>query len=220
MKLIAHRGWAAGSEENTLATFARAARDDRIAGVEFDVRSAADATTLAVSHDAPLDVENTLSLDVALSFLSRTDLELFVEVKETGLASAVIEKLVSSNLADRSVVFGFAAVARSFPWEGARPVRLGVIVMCPWNLNRVVRRYAPDVLFLGWDARVWTRIAFRTWWSVFSLERRARRHQLPLVVGIVQRADDLHWLARQHVYAAVADIDRTMASAEKSQRQI
>jgi len=60
-------------------------------------------------------------------------------------------------------VFGFAAVARSFPWEGARPVRLGVIVMCPWNLNRAVRRYAPDVLFLGWDMRVWTRIAFRTW---------------------------------------------------------
>src|SRR6266700_3090949 len=101
MKLIAHRGWSAGGDENTL--------------------------------------------DAALSFLSQTDLELFVEIKETGLASVVIEKLVSSNVADRSVVFAFAAVARSFPGERARPVRLGVIVMCPWNLNRVVRAYAPDV---------------------------------------------------------------------------
>ncbi len=118
MKLIAHRGWSAGGDENTLATFAPAARDDRIAGVEFDVCHAVDAMTLVVSHDPPLHIENTLTLDAALSFLSQTDLELFVEIKETGLASVVIEKLVSSNVADRSVVFAFAAVARSFPWEG------------------------------------------------------------------------------------------------------
>jgi glycerophosphoryl diester phosphodiesterase len=34
MKLIAHRGWSAGGDENTLVAFARA---DRISGVEFDV---------------------------------------------------------------------------------------------------------------------------------------------------------------------------------------
>jgi hypothetical protein len=118
MKLIAHRGWSAGGDENTLATFARAACDDRIAGVEFDVCYAANAMTLVVSHDPPLHIENTLTLDAALSFLSQTDLELFVEIKETGLASVVIEKLVSSNVADRSVVFAFAAVARSFPVGG------------------------------------------------------------------------------------------------------
>jgi hypothetical protein len=210
MKLIAHRGWSAGDDENTLATFARAASDDRIAGVEFDVCYAMDAQTLVVSHDPPLHIENTLTLDAALSFLSQTDLELFVEIKETGLTSVVIEELVSSNVADRSVVFAFAAVARSFPWRGARPVRLGVIVRYPWNLSRAVRAYSPDVLFLGWDAHVWTRIAFRAWWSIFSLERRARHHQLPLVVGIAQRLVDLHWLSRQHIYGVVADIDRTI----------
>ena len=94
-------------------------------------------------------------------------------------------------------------------------MRLGVIVMCPWNLNRVVRAYAPDVLFIGWDARVWTRIAFRVWWSVFSLERRARHHQLPIVVGIAQRLDDLHWLSRQHVHGIVADIDRITAVGDE-----
>jgi hypothetical protein len=215
MKLIAHRGWSAGRDENTLAAFARAVCDDTIAGVEFDVYHAVDAVTLAVSHDPPLHIENTLTLDAALSFLSQTNLELFVEIKETGIASAVIAKLVSSKVAERSVVFAFAAVARSFPWQGARPVRLGIIVMCPWNLNRVVRAYAPDFLFLGWDARVWTRIAFRAWWSVFSLERWARRHRLPIVVGIARRSDDLHWLSRQNVYGAVADIDRTTAAKDK-----
>jgi len=218
MKLIAHRGWSAGRDENTLAAFARAAGNDRIIGVEFDVCSAIDAKSLVVSHDPPRRVEGTLTLDAALSFLSQTDLDLFVEIKEMGLAPVVIEKLVLSNAADRSVVFAFAAVARSLSWKGARPVRLGVIVMCPWNLNRAVRAFAPDVLFLGWDARVWTRVAFRAWWSVFSLERSARRLDRPVVVGIAQRWDDLQWLSRQNIYGVVADIDSTTAVRDKPRR--
>ncbi len=98
MKLIAHRGWSAGEDENTLAAFARAACDDRISGVEFDVRYVADTGNLVVSHEPPLHIENALTLDAALSFLSQTALELFVEIKETGLASVVIEKLVSNNV--------------------------------------------------------------------------------------------------------------------------
>jgi hypothetical protein len=207
MRLIAHRGWAAGGDENSLAAFARAARDDAVSGVEFDVCRAADSRTVVVSHDPPLHTQNVLTLDAALSFLSGTDLELFVEIKEEGLALAVIEKLISNKVADRSVVFAFAAVARSFSWEAARRVRQGVIVMCPWNVGRFVRRHAPDVLLLGWDARGWTRIAFRTWWSFFSLERLALHHQVPLVVGVAQRMGDLHWLSRQHLYGAVADIN-------------
>jgi hypothetical protein len=120
----------------------------------------------------------------------------------------VIEKLVSNKIADRSVIFAFAAVARSFPWEATkRPVRLGVIVTYPWDLDRIVRLYAPDVLLLGWDERSWTRIAFRAWWSLFSLERLSRRHQVPVVVGVAQRMKDLDWLAPQRLYGAVADIN-------------
>src|SRR5262245_48173096 len=219
MKFIAHRGWSAGEGENTLAAFARAACDDRIAGVEFDVCRGAEATTLVVSHDPPRRIEDTLTLDAALSFLSQTDLDLFVEIKEMGLAPVVIEKLVSSNVADRSVVFAFAAVARSFPWQGARPVRLGVIVMCPWNLDRIMRLYAPDVLLLGWAEHSWTRIAFRTWWSFFSLERLTRRHQVPVVVGVAQRMKDLDWLAPQHLYGAVADLNLVRGDRFRAERR-
>jgi hypothetical protein len=105
------------------------------------------------------------------------------------------------------LVFAFDPVARSFPWQGPRPIRLGVIVLYPWLLHRAVRTFAPDVLLLGWDERRWTRAAFRCWWSMFSLERIVRRHRLPLVVGVAQRAADLDWLARQPLYAAVADVD-------------
>jgi hypothetical protein len=219
MHLIAHRGWAAGEDENSLTALARAARDEAVTGVEFDVSRAADSGAVVVSHDPPLHTEHALTLDAALSFLSRTDLELFVELKERGLASSVIEKLVSNKLADRSVMFAFAAVARSFPWEApTRPVRLGVIVMYPWDLDRIVRRYAPDVLLLGWDERSWTRIAFRAWWSLFSLERLARRHQIPVVVGAAQRMKDLDWLAPQHLYGAVADINLIRGDQRAEQR--
>jgi glycerophosphoryl diester phosphodiesterase len=207
MKLFAHRGWCAGTDENTLAAFARAAGETGISGIELDVRRAGDGNTLLVCHDPPRAGETTLTFDAALSFLSGTNLELFIELKENGIAQRVIDKLVAAKLTDRSVVFAFAPVARSFPWKGARPVRLGIIVIYPWSLDRAVSTYAPDVLFLGWDHRAWSRVAFRAWWSVFSLARLARRHKMPVVVGIVQRAADLDWLARQDVHAAVTDFD-------------
>ena len=205
MKLIAHRGWAAGPQENTLAAFTRAAADARISGVELDVRRSAEGT-LVVSHDPP--PRDALTLDAALSLLAPSSLELLVELKEPGLAPAVIETLVAHKLADRSIVFGFEPVARSFPWQATRTVRLGVIVLYPWDLNRIAHAHAPDVLLLGWDYRAWTRVAFQTWWSVFSLGALSRRHGVPVVVGIVHRMRDIRWLSRQGIYAAVADIDR------------
>lgn len=207
MKLIAHRGWSEGPQENTAAAFRMAAADARVAGVEFDICRAADTAELVVSHDPPPRAGSVLSLDAALSLLAPTRLELYVEIKEVGLAEAVIERLEFRGLAGRAVVFAFAPVARSFPWHGARPVRLGIIAPYPWQLARIVREMAPDMLLLGWDRRAWTRLAFRLWWSVCSLDRMARRHGKPVVAGIVQRTSDLDWLARQNLYAAVADLD-------------
>src|SRR5262245_17652433 len=105
MHLIAHRGWAAGGEENTLAAFARAAGDAGIFGVELDVCRAADSGTLVVSHDPPPHGEGALTLDAALAFLSGTQLELLVEIKQEGLAAAVIDELVDHKVAGRSLVF-------------------------------------------------------------------------------------------------------------------
>jgi glycerophosphoryl diester phosphodiesterase len=213
VKLFAHRGWCAGAHENTLAAFARAAGEAGISGIELDVRRAPDGNTLLVCHDPSRAGENTLTFDAALEFLSGTKLELFVELKERDIAAMVIAKLIAAKMAERSVVFAFAPVARAFAWKEARPVRLGIIEVFPWNLARAMRAYAPDVLFLGWDDRAWTRAAFRGWWSVFSLARLGRRHRVPVVVGIVQRAADLDWLRRQGVHAAVTDFDAAITAA-------
>jgi hypothetical protein len=213
LKLIGHRGWSAGGDENTLVAFSRAAHDSRLSGVELDICVGANSEKLVVSHDtsprrkAALTLDVALTVDAALLFLSKSDLELFVEIKEVGLAPAVIEKLVAASIPDRSVVFGFAGVARSFPWKPARPVRLGIIVRYPWNIGRMLRAYAPDFILLGWDEREWTRIAFQAWWSVFSLKRLATRCPAAVVVGIVRRAADIRWLSRQHIYGVIADMD-------------
>ena len=213
MKLFAHRGWCAGADENTLAAFTRAAGQAGISGIELDVRRAPDGKTLLVCNDPPRAGAPSLALDVALEFLSATSLELFVELKEPGIAQQVIDTLVGAKMAERSVVFAFASVARAFPWNAARSVRLGIIEVFPWKLARAMRAYVPDVLFLGWDQRAWTRAAFRAWWSMFSLAQVGWRHRVPIVVGIVQRAADLDWLRRQGVDAAVTDLDATITAA-------
>lgn len=208
MKLIAHRGWCEGAEENTPAAFVRAASDPRIAGVEIDVRRASDGGPLVVSHDPPVRGRAPLTLDDALSLLAPTPLDLLVEIKEAGIAGEVTATLAARGVADRALAFAFAPVARSFPWSAPRQVRLGIIVEYPWQIGRTVAEHSPDVLLTGWDARAWTRLAFRGWWSLFCLEAMGRRHRLPVVVGVVQRSADLDWLAGQHIHAAVADMDR------------
>jgi hypothetical protein len=207
VKLIAHRGWSEGPEENSAAAFARAIADASVSGVEFDITRAADTDDLVVSHDPPARAADVLSLDAVLSLLAPTRLDLLVEIKQAGLAELVIRALEARGLASRALVFAFAGVAASFPWHAPRTVPLGIIVKYPWQLGRAVRAYAPDALCLGWDSRIWTRLAFRAWWSVFSLQRLGQRHGLPVVAGIVQRSADLDWLARQHVSVAVADMD-------------
>ena len=119
MKLIAHRGWCEGAEENTPAAFVRAASDPRIAGVEIDVRRASDGGPLVVSHDPPVRGRAPLTLDDALSLLAPTPLDLLVEIKEAGIAEDVIATLAARGVADHALVFAFAPVARSFPVERA-----------------------------------------------------------------------------------------------------
>ncbi|WP_299820537.1 glycerophosphodiester phosphodiesterase [uncultured Jannaschia sp.] len=201
MKLIAHRGWSAGAGENTLAAFHRAAAEPGVSGVEFDVRRAADGA-IVVSHDPP--EEGTAALDAVLALLVRSELEAYVEVKEAGLTADVARALVNGGLASRAVIIGPVELLERL--EGERRIRLGLIVPYPWQIARLAAAVRPDVILLGWNDRTWTRLAFRAWWSVFSLRRMGRRHGTPVVVGVACRVRDIQWLGRQRVDAAVVDM--------------
>lgn len=205
MKLVAHRGWSAGPEENSLAAFARAAAEPCVSGIEFDVRRDGDGA-LVVAHDAPGPGARTLGLERALAFLARHRLELFVELKEPGIADQVLDLLAAGGLADRATVFAFPEVAATMPWRGRRRARLGILVRYPWQARRLARDHRPDVLGLGWDSRGWTRRAFRAWCSAFPLGTLAERTSAEVVVGVVQHPEDLDWLDRHGIEAAIADI--------------
>lgn len=201
MKLIAHRGWSVGAEENTLAAFRRAAAEPDVSGVEFDVRRTVDGR-LVVSHDRP--DEASAALDEVVEFVSRSKLEAFVELKEKGIAAEVARKLVVGGLAGRAVIFGPVELLSQM--EGERRIALGILAPYPWQISRLAVAVAPDVILLGWDDRTWTRLAFRAWWSIFSLRRMGQRHSAAVVVGVARRARDVRWLSRQGIDAAVVDV--------------
>ena len=210
MLLIAHRGFAEGEDENTLAAFTRAAADPRIGGVEVDIRWSRDRGDVVLRHDPFTGVREPapLSLDDALDFAKTRRWQVFLECKEYDDALfARVRALVERHaIADRVVLFGFRTVAERFAWGRPRPFRLGVIEEYPWRTAETVRRFAPDVLLTGWG-RGWSRCAVKSYWSVLSLKRLAARHpEISLVMGVARGEADIAWLKRQNaLYAATAD---------------
>jgi glycerophosphoryl diester phosphodiesterase len=210
VKIVAHRGWSAGPEENTIAAFRRAARAADVVGVEFDVRRAADGR-LIVSHDPPNGEAPHLA--AVVNCLATSHLEALVELKEADLAGDVARSLVAGGLAGRALVFGPAEFLDGM--DRSLPIALGVIVEYPWRIARIAGAVSPDVILTGWDDRNWARLAFRAWLSLFSLHRMAQRHSAGIVVGVASGKEDLRWLRKQQSDAAVVDMaDPVQASTD------
>lgn len=210
MLLIAHRGFAEGEHENTLAAFTRAAADPRIGGVEVDIRWSRDRSDVVLRHDpfAGGSEPTPLSLDEALDFIKARRWQVLVECKEYDDALfARVRSLVDKHaIADRVVLFGFKHVAEKFAWGKARPFRLGVIEEYPWRIAETVQKFAPDVLLMGWN-RGWSRHVVKSYWSVRSLKRLTERHPgTSLVMGVAQSEADIAWLRRRNaLFAATVD---------------
>jgi hypothetical protein len=211
MRLIAHRGFAQGKDENTLAALARAAADARIQGVELDIRWSRERTEVVLRHDpfpAGGGEPAPLALDEALRFAAAQDWEVLLECKEfdDALYARLRESVAAHGLAPRVVLFAFDDIAARFPWSAPRPFRLGVIEKYPWGIARTIRRLAPDVVLMGWT-EPWERAAVQAWWSMFSLGRVARRFpETEFIMGVAQNEADIAWLrARGAVSGATVD---------------
>jgi len=209
MLLIAHRGFAQGEDENTLAAFTRASVDARVGGVEVDIRWSRDRSDVVLRHDPFTGGEPApLSLDDALDFAAARRWQVLIECKEYNDALfARVRALVEKHaIADRVVLFGFKDVAEKFAWAEARPFRLGVIEEYPWRIAETVARFAPDVVLMGWSGE-WTRRIVKAYWAMRSLKRLAARHSgTALVMGVAQSEADIAWLRRQDaLYAATVD---------------
>lgn len=202
MKLVAHRGFAREAPENTIAAFERAAA--LADAVEVDVRRCATGEPVVI-HDETVDrvtdatgavddlaLEELRALDVlgsgegvatlaeVVAALPR-ELELFVELKEPGMAREVLEAL--TDHAGRTVVTSFSPTALSEVREVDPSVPRGLVAgdRRPDPVDRA-RALDCSALLLQW------RLAFLPW-----VYRSARRSDLELYAwtvrsGVVRRA--------------------------------
>lgn len=207
MRLIAHRGFAQGEDENSLAALTRAAADPRIQGVELDIRWSRDRREVVLRHDpypSGAGEPAPLPLDQALRFAAAQDWELLLECKEfdEALYARVCACVAAHGLAPRVVLFAFDDIAARFPWAAARPFRFGVIEKYPWAIASTIRRVKPDAVLMGWT-EPWERAAVQAWWSIFSLARVARRFPgTEFMMGVAQNEGDIAWLRGRGALAA------------------
>ena len=214
MLLIAHRGFSAGPDENSLAALTRTAADGRIGGIEVDIRWSADRRDIVLRHDpftVARDGASPLRLDDALRFAKEHAWQVFLECKEydRALYERVRDVVRDHAMVDRVILFAFKDIAQNFAWRGPRPFRLGVIEEHPWRIAGTVEAFRPDVLLMGWMSTA-TRLAVQSWWSVFSLRRlAAKMPATSFVMGVAQDEADVAWFRRQDaLFAATIDLKR------------
>ena len=196
MNIISHRGWSEGEGENTLSAFQKSA-NAQIAGIEFDIRQNSNGEVI-VSHDA--SKPETLLFKDALSFLKTTNLQLFIELKEPkrDLLATALSSIENASVTQPVTLFGHKEnVTALFPFTH-RAIQSGIIARYPWQITQFINRYKPDFLLTGFDQRPWTRVAFRLYWSIFSLKNLLQKHpKTKFIIGVANNASDIRWLSKQ-----------------------
>jgi len=212
MRLILH-GYARGTSLTTPEDLHRAAALDTPA-LEFDVCRSRHTGRPVLAHDTQAVTVRSMSLDDALTYLGPTGKTVFIEPKEPDVVAEAIECVVAHDMADRVVVFAFAPVARAFPWRDRGPVKLGLVTVFPWNVERDIDRFRPDSIVVGWGSP-WERYTFhaekylfRVGWRLFGLPAIVRRHpRVRFVVATLRSRRELGWLRRdaEALYGIVVD---------------
>jgi len=125
MKIIAHRGASAYKPENTISAFREAVKM-KADGIECDVRLTAD-NKLAVIHDTTIDRTTSEKGKVkdcklnqlksygipelcdVIDLIKKTNLLLFVEIKDKGSEKQIIEAIKKNKMESRTVIVSFYA---------------------------------------------------------------------------------------------------------------
>ncbi len=217
MQIIAHRGWSIGEGdgwvENTIEAFIKSSNNKNINGVEIDIRRNGETGEIVLSHDPVRSGQNPITLEDALDYISKQDWELIIELKEydKNIILEVNKLLQKYNLSDRTLLFGFFKIAKEFEWGSDRPTNLGIIIEYPWQISKIVSTFNPNTILLGWDDRKWTKIAFKIWWSIFSLRNLTKKYNARVVVGVTNSTADIDWLERQGIDMATSDVHYSIA---------
>ncbi len=195
--------------ENTLEALKKSAKEENIHGIEIDIRRHRETGEVVLSHDPIAISQKYTSLIDALGYVSTQDWDVLIEFKEYSedLFNDVKEILRESQCIHKCLLFGFKEVVCNFNWEESE-VPLGIIVEYPWQIRKAVELYKPHTILLGWDERLWTKVAFKIWWSLFSLEKVARKHSIKFVSGVAESESHIHWLTRQNIDMFTVDMEK------------
>lgn len=156
--VVAHRGGAGYWPENTLEAFRKAASTGANA-IELDVQTTQDGVQV-VHHDAKIPVkdkyftiakhtyaalkaheESLCTLDEALQVISRSGLELYLELKETADPRACVSAVRKWGMEGRTVYISFHEKKLRGVRSAEPDARLGFIFKkAPSNLNAILRR--------------------------------------------------------------------------------
>ncbi len=204
-KIVAHRGWAKGSNENTLVAFEQAVLNN-MDGVELDIRRSSDGDEIIVSHNFTDDA-GVLTLKEALEYLKDKDLEIFIELKEYSdeLFDEAENLLKLYELKEKSVLFAFQKIARKFPFNDRKGFNLGIISY-PWNIRKDILKFNQDFIMMGYTSFL-TRIAFRLYWQIFSLSSVFKKYSdKKFVIGVTRSEKEREWMLKEKgLYALIAD---------------
>jgi len=214
MNIFSHRGWSIGKggdwTENSLEAFKKSAKNKNIKGVEIDIRRHPDTQEIILSHDSLETNLDYLTLSDALAYIKKQDWRILIEFKEydTTIVNQVKKLLKKHGLQNKALLFGFKEVINSFEWNQNRDTDLGIIVEYPWQIAKTIRFYKPDTILLGWDDRLWTKRAFKIWWSIFSLKKLTTKYSVDIIVGVAESKKDISWLTKKGVSTFTADMEK------------
>lgn len=189
MKLITHRGWSTGPIENTITAFKKSDEADHVDGVELDVRFALGSDEVIVSH-LPASAENKLSLDDALNYLAKTNLEIYIDIKQTNpeLSNIVSKKLRQRGIHDRAHLFGLKHFARHLSFSHISH-RVGMILLNPFSIHKNIKRFSPNLIMLCFSLNKWTWKLFWWYWTPEKLEKMIEQYpDINFIFGV----DDHH----------------------------
>jgi hypothetical protein len=210
--IYAHRGWSTGCgddwTENSIEAFIKSSATKNIDGVEIDIRFDKDSEDIVLSHDPIEPTKRYTTLDTALNYITQQNWQILIEFKEYSpeMFLDVVNLLKKYNLVNSALLFGFSSVVREFPWQQNHGVKLGIIVEYPWKISDMINKYNPQVLLTGWDDRYWTSIAFRLFWSIFSLKRASQKNNVDIICGVASTKDEANWLSKQGITGYTADM--------------
>lgn len=166
---------------------------------------------------------SVLRLDEFVEFLKKhSHLECFLDIKQNDfrLVETAIKSIINNQLQNR-VYFTFCQVR--LPWLGLETsgklllqakrfeprIKTHLIVTFPFSLSRLVQKYQPDIVSIGWLedwlSRFFFKLVIIPFFNLPNQIRETQKMDVRVLAGIFNRKEDIRYFAGMGVDAVMTD---------------